>query len=168
MGNVAVTNPSVLEFRHVPSVGVLSSPNASQCLAAGDTLVVAVQVGSPPPPPPAHTRSEGKLWSLKWWWDEAVLEGLQRPHRQQWQRFPWAACRPAAVFWQARWINDTTIPLSVASARIRGVDVTSSWRPSSVPGNYWLSYVVSALDPLLVGQPPSVQLQLVDPRCVSL
>ncbi len=64
------------------------------------------------------------------------------------------------------WARDTAV--SVATALIRGVDVKGSWRPSPTPGTYWLSYVVSASDPLLAGHPPVVQLQLVDSRYVPL
>jgi hypothetical protein len=44
MGNVTVASNTLLVFRQVPSVAVVSTPNASQCLAAGDTLVLTVQV----------------------------------------------------------------------------------------------------------------------------
>ena len=62
------------------------------------------------------------------------------------------------------WARDTAV--SVVTAVIRGVDVKGSWRPSSTPGMYWLSYVVPAGDPLLIAKPPAVQLQLVDSRYV--
>ncbi len=44
MGNVSITQATLLEFRHVPSVAALTSPNASQCVGGGATVIVAVQV----------------------------------------------------------------------------------------------------------------------------
>jgi hypothetical protein len=65
---------------------------------------------------------------------------------------------------QARWSLDTN--LSVVSAVVHGLDVAASWRLSPTPGTFWLSYVVPPHAPLLVGVPPTVQLQLEDPRWV--
>lgn len=67
---------------------------------------------------------------------------------------------------QVGWARDTG--LAPYTAMIRGVDVRASWRPSPTPGTYWLSYVVPGSDAQLFGVPPTVQLQLVDPRCVHL
>ena len=65
---------------------------------------------------------------------------------------------------QARWSLDTN--LSVVSAVVHGLDVAATWRLSPTPGTFWLSYVVPPHAPLLVGVPPTVQLQLEDPRWV--
>jgi hypothetical protein len=46
MGGVAVSGAATLSFRHLPAVDALSSPNASQCLAGGSTMTIAVKVRS--------------------------------------------------------------------------------------------------------------------------
>ncbi len=66
---------------------------------------------------------------------------------------------------QVGWARDAA--LTAAIATIRGVDVRASWVPLSSPGAYQLSYLVPTHDALLVGSPPTLLLQLADPRCVD-
>jgi hypothetical protein len=66
---------------------------------------------------------------------------------------------------QVGWARDAA--LTAAIATIRGVDVRASWVPLSSPGTYQLSYLVPTHDALLVGSPPTLVLQLADPRYVD-